>query len=625
LPRRIEKPASREVQLKPDATSGGVAVRARKEPAGAVGRRQRLIGGLLALTLSIVAYVNVFDNPFVYDDYDTVVSNPSLVDVSNVVFVLVHSPFRPVVNVSYALDRLIWGFWAPGFHLTNVLLHALVVGLLYAFILRALSDTRARVSGGELDWRDPGRFDAWAACTAATLFGVHPLMSEAVAYISGRSELLVGVFFFCALLCGRAAIVAPLSPNVDRRRPRLVRSTIGTVVFGVLALFSKESGAMLPFVLCMYDLMVVPGPPEGRRWRLTHVFLPSFAVLAIVGLVRFLFFPLPPSATGASPLFSLLTQSIVIWRYFGLMVWPVGQSIMHGVHYVTTLTDPKGWMALTAIVLLIAASVKLRRLAPLVPFGVLWFFAVAAPSSSIVALREGMAEHRVYLATAGIAIAVARPGMMLFAALSRGRVGVPDSYASALVLLVALFTTLTLARNQVWSSPVHLWAEAVERSPGMWEPHYALGDVLRQRGRCVDAIPHYRVVVRLRPLNKDALTNLGICLAQTGQLQEAERAFKRTIDLDPAFVRAYTNLGALEIVAGKIDAARDHYRKALEVEPRNVLARLQLARLYETHYQDYGAAANLCAEVMALAPATPGVIECVERNQKLAAGGNGGR
>jgi hypothetical protein len=119
LPKRTETAASR---------SGGVAVRAPKKAAGAVGRRQRLIGGLLALTLAGVAYANVFNNPFVYDDYDTVVSNPSLVDVSNVQFVLVHSPFRPVVNMSYALDRLIWGFWAPGFHLTNVLLHGLVVG-----------------------------------------------------------------------------------------------------------------------------------------------------------------------------------------------------------------------------------------------------------------------------------------------------------------------------------------------------------------------------------------------------------------------------------------------------------------------------------------------------------------
>jgi Flp pilus assembly protein TadD len=155
----------------------------------------------------------------------------------------------------------------------------------------------------------------------------------------------------------------------------------------------------------------------------------------------------------------------------------------------------------------------------------------------------------------------------------------------------------------------------------MWEPRYALGDVLRQRGRCLDAIPHYRVVVQLRPSNRDAFTNLGICLAQTGHLEEAERAFRKTLDLDPQYARGYTNLGALAVVAGNMDAARDHYLHAIAVEPRNVLARLQLARLYETTFHDYHAAARMCGEAGSIAPATPGLAECVERNRKLAQDG----
>jgi hypothetical protein len=593
-------------------------VRAPRKGAAPHGRRQRLIGGLLALTLAGVAYANVFNNPFVYDDYDTVVANPSLVDLSNVRFVLGHSPFRPVVNVSYALDRAIWGFWAPGFHTTNVILHMIVVGLLYAFILRALSDTRVRVFGGIVDWRDPGRFDAWAACTAATIFAVHPLMTEAVAYVSGRSELLVGVFFLSALLCGRAAIVAPLSANVARRRVRLVRSTIATVVFGALAVFTKENGAVLPFVLFLYDRLVITGPPEGRQWRTRYVFVPVFALIAAAAISRFLFFPVPASAVGTPPLLSLLTQAIVVFRYLGLMFWPDGQSIMHAVYYVTSPADPRGWLALFVFVMLVTASLQLRHVAPLVPFGLLWFFSVVAPSSSIVALREGMAEHRVYLAAAGLAVAAARPGMLLFAALSHGKKGLPESYASALILITAILTSLTMARNHVWASPVLLWAEAVERSPGMWEPRYALGDVLRQRGRCVEAIPHYRVAVQLRPWNRDAFTNLGICLAQTGHHQEAERAFRKTLELDPAYARGYTNLGALAVVEGKMDDARDHYLQAIAVEPMNVLARLQLARLYEKTYHDYHAAARMCGEAGSIAPSTPGVAECVERNRKLA-------
>ena len=104
--------------------------------------------------LAFAVYANALDNPFVYDDHDTVISNRSLIDPSNVRFVLVYSPFRPVVNASYAIDRAIWGYRPFGFHLTSVLLHALVSVLLYVLLLRALADSRER--RGAVGRDDPG-------------------------------------------------------------------------------------------------------------------------------------------------------------------------------------------------------------------------------------------------------------------------------------------------------------------------------------------------------------------------------------------------------------------------------------------------------------------------------------
>jgi tetratricopeptide (TPR) repeat protein len=608
----------------PQRRRGVAAGAPRKDSVGA-DRHARFIGGCLAVTLSIVAYANAFNNTFVYDDYDTVIANPSLRDLGNIRFILVHSPFRPVVNVSYAIDRALWGYWAPGFHLTSVLLHAVVVGLLYAFILRALSDARVRVHGGTPDSRDPARLDAWTACVAATMFGVHPLMSEAVAYVSGRSELLVGMFFLAALLCGRAAMIAATHAPAGRRKIRVIRATTGTLIAGGLALCSKETGATLPIVLWLYDALILPSDSAARRFRLTRVFGPAFLLVAAAGILRYIFFPPPLSVSAATPGLTLLTQSIVLWRYLGLLLFPVNQSIMHGVHRVTSLVDPLALAAVAAMFLAGWVAFQLRRTAPLFAFGFLWFLVTMAPSSSVFALREGMAEHRAYLGSAAVLVALSRSGMRLFAALSRGRSGVPATCASGLVLLAALLTTLTLLRNKVWENPIALWAEAVEQSPGMWEPRYALADALRQAGACGAAIPHYNVVVRSRPAHRDAFTNLGICLAETGRLDEAEKAFTRALDIDPHFVRAYTNLGSLAILAGNNDLARDRYLEAIATDPQNVLARLQLARLYETVYQDYHSAARMCGEARAFAPRTPGVIECVERNQKLAAARDNGR
>src|SRR5262245_34696859 len=100
------------------------ARRKTSRPVGAPASRGRLLAGAIVACLVFAVYANALDNPFVYDDYDTVINNRSLVDPANVRFVLIYSPFRPVVNASYALDRALWGYRPFGFHLTNVLLHA---------------------------------------------------------------------------------------------------------------------------------------------------------------------------------------------------------------------------------------------------------------------------------------------------------------------------------------------------------------------------------------------------------------------------------------------------------------------------------------------------------------------
>ncbi len=556
-----------------------------------------------AAALAFAVYLNALHNPFVYDDRDTVVANPSLADPSNVRFLLAYSPFRPVVNVSYAIDRRVWGERPFGFHLTNVLLHAIATLLLYVWLLRVFSD------------RGFARHAEEAAFAGAALFALHPIQSEAVGYISGRSELMCAVWFLAALVAARAAIVS---------RSKGLALVAGTC--GMAALASKEVAVALPVVLLAYDWLLRPGDDGARRRRLWTVFAPIFAILVAAALYRLT--ALGPSAVvggQGSPVFNVLTQAIVTWRYAALIVWPHGQSIMHGVHRVTSAADPLGLAAVTALALAVAAAWRVRRSAPLVAFGVLWFLIVLAPSSTIVVLREGMAEHRVYLASAGLFMAMAGLAVAWTAKLAaRGR-AIPLGYRAVFAAILAGLFVLTVQRNHVWASPVTLWTEATIRAPGMWEPHYALADSLRDAGDCARAIPEYEAVVQIAPTSRDAHTNLGICLAQTGQVEAAERAFRRTLEIDPSFARGYTNLGALALVTGEPERARDFYRQAIVLDPKNVLARMQLASLFEHTFKDYHAAASMCGEARLLAPFTPGVVECVERNQRLAAARDQGR
>lgn len=552
----------------------------------------------LLVVLTAAAYLNALDNPFVYDDHDTVVANASLVDLANVKFILVYSPFRPVVNLSYAFDRWAWGYRPFGYHLTNLVLHAIAVMLFFAWLRRLLQD--AGLERGE----------EFAAFTGAALLALHPMQTEAVAYVSGRSELLCAVWFLAALLLARSAM---------RSGSRL--STAGAVTCGVLAIASKETGLVLPVVVLAYAWLL-RRPDDAVRWkRLWVVMVPALVLLGSLGIYRLVMLS-AVSRGSSAPLLNLLTQSVVIWRYVRLLAWPWGQSIMHGVHRASSLLDPLGWLSLAAMAAVCAAAWRTRRSYPLAAFGLVWFLAALAPSSSVIPLREGMAEHRVYLASAGIFLA----GTALVSRLADRWSGTVRRRSAAAVFacLVVLFG-LTVLRNRVWSDPVALWTEATLRAEGMWEPHYALADSLRERGECAAAVPEYRQVVAIRANHRDAYTNLGICLAQTGQLEEAERAFRQVLEIDPRFARGYTNLGALALVANDPSLARDYYREAIAQDPGNVLARMQLASLYEKTFHDYHAAARMCGEARQLAPSTPGVVECVERNQRLAAAGDSGR
>ncbi len=142
-----------------------------------------------AALLGGVVYLNALHNPFVYDDHHTVVQNPSIASVTDVRAVVLGAVTRPIVNFSYALDRAVWGAGPFGFHVTNVLLHMLNVVLLF-----------------QLAWRfEKGRL--LVAFAAAMLLAVHPMMTEAVGYISGRSEVLCATFFMLAIMSGRRWLV----------------------------------------------------------------------------------------------------------------------------------------------------------------------------------------------------------------------------------------------------------------------------------------------------------------------------------------------------------------------------------------------------------------------------------
>lgn len=537
--------------------------------------------------LALAAYLNAFHGPFVYDDRDTIVANPSLRDPSNIRYVITYSLFRPFVNISYAVDYAFWQLDPVGYHVTNVVLHMAAAATFYVLVLRLVQDRNQRQATGL-----PVGLVAFGA---SSIWAVHPLLSEGVAYLSGRSELLGAWTLMVAFLALRSGLL-------DSSRLGYLSGFFALLV----SLGSKETAAVLPLILLLWDRLFADA--AGFRRRLVRVHGPLIALVAVTAVVRVATLVSAEAGLLRTPWQNLLTQSRVILAYASLVIVPSGQSIMHGVRTTTRVWDGPSLVALALLVAAGWGAWRVRGREPIVSFGILWFLVVLLPSSSIIPLKEPMAEHRAYLASAGLVLA----GVTALIAWVPRRPARAARwlYIPALGLLIAL----TWARNHVWADPVRVWSEAVQTAPGQWESHYALGDALREQQRCDEAVPEYERMLKMAPAHRDAANNLGICLAQLGRYEQAEAAFRAAVEIDPGFVRAYNNLGNLALVAGDRAEARRRFLLALDYDRGNVTARRQLAAISEADGQ-FAEAVRYCHELMGIVGRTPDLLECIRRNE----------
>jgi len=564
--------------------------------------RARVACGVAALLAGIV-YVNALRNPFVYDDHRTVVSNTSIEQLTNLKAIAAYDMMRPITNFSYAVDRALWGTSPVGFHVTSVLLHTLNVVLLFLIAWRLNEDWQRR---SPAEGR-PGRPDETliVASVASVLFAVHPIMSQAVGYISARSEVLCSSFFLIAVLFGRRWILEGGT-----------RLATLTVAFWVLALATKETGAMLPFVLFACGRLVIGGTPAEKRRRIPIALAALLALAIAAGLARVAILRVEYPGQVSIHWDYLLLGLDVIRRQILLMFNPGGQSIFHEVSPVG-LFDPRAIVSIALLGLLVAFAWSARRTRGLVTLGIAWFFLLLVPSFVLTVLDRGeaMTEHRVYLASGGLFLAIGAGAGWMTAALERATATTRKLVLGGAVLVALSLAVQTVLRNAVWSDPVALWSEAVELAPKHYRPHLLLGEALQDAGRHDEAAEEFKSVIQMRPAEPAGYVKLGLLYAEMRQLGNAEATFERLQLIDPRSASAALGLGTVAVLSNDPAAARNYFLQTIERDPRNISARQSLARLNEMAPANPAEALRLCEEIQHIDPRTPGNDECIRRNR----------
>ena len=479
------------------------------------------MGGVLLVVLGV--YANSLYNPFQYDDIHSILDNPHIRSLGNIPTFFVQpemfsvhpqsAMYRPFVLVSYALNYTLGEYDVAYYHATNLLVHCGNSLLVFLLLCTLGVGTVGRIVG-------------------TLLFGLHPVNTETVNYISSRSESLCAFFFLLAFLCYRQGTAREYG-----YRPFLVAAAICFAG----AMLSKSVGVTFIGVIFWYELL---RPGEGRTfpriikmqwpfWLVGMVYL--YSIRRLVGTAL-----LGEPVRGVKE--QLLTQVKALVYYMQLLLFPVKLNVEHQF----LLADGIAQGPVLASMLLIASLLfwlfrgrkGMRR-----RFWVGWMGIALAPTL-LVPLNVLVNEHRLYLPTIAFAVLVGLGFDRLFEMRLR-RVAL----ATATVLL--LFGVIAHQRTGVWASAEELWLDSLEKSPLMPRPHIHAGDVHRSNNRSEEALMEYSKALSEYPRmlsGADMLVtynNIGSTYLAMGRFAEATQVYQRALQIDSTYSKVKASLEGL--------------------------------------------------------------------------------
>lgn len=482
---------------------------------------------------------------------------------------------RPVLMISYWLNYQTSGLAPFPYHAVNVVLHALNALLAWAIARRLLA-----VAGETSPRRE------WLAAFGGALFLLHPAQTESVAYVASRSETLSVLFFLSAyavFLYRRQQAISTL------------RALAVLVLFG-LACTVKEHTVVLPALLLLTDYyFTTPFRMEGIR-RNGKLYAPILAagLLGAAAVWRVL-------ATAQTAGFQireftwyeyLFTQFRVILTYLRLYVLPVNLNGDYNYGVSRSLLEPATLAALLLLLGLVWIAWKRRRDYTLASFGFLGFLLLLAPTSSVVPIRDVIAERRLYLPFLCLIL-------LTLDLLRRWRPPVAALAAVSGVVLIAAGAA-TYQRSQVWSSALAFWQDTVAKSPNNARAHFQLAYAQWHEGRCAEALKSYEKVARLEKPDDRLLIDWALALECAGRVDEAVAKLREAGKLAPT-AHVYAQIGMIYGKHNRAEEALAALAEAEKIDPRFEMTYVYKGNVYATR-GDWASAAAHYRHAAALNP-----------------------
>lgn len=533
--------------------------------------------------------------------------------------------YRPFLVTSYAINYAIGGLNPAGYHLVNLLFHigsSFLVYLILEAILGSsglLPVTFTSLSAALIFAAHPVNAEGVNYITArsSVMCSFFYLLSfyfwvrfKDVQSRNVRSRDVAAGFSLRnqGRLPGNPETI---SGQVTERRLKLAATLhyITSIIAFVLAMLTKEIAITLPVMLFLYNLYfcrpeVTPSPAPCSRtkvrrpnrvlgfslslpaacWRLL-AYLP-YTLLVILPYLAYRSRVFGRIVSGQSRDFykNLLTQPKVLVKYLRLMLFPSGLTIDHDIAVSIAIYDIYVLLSILALLSVLTAAYFLYRKGGewrVLSFFVLWFFVSLLPTT-IIPLNAILQENRGYLAGivfplfAGICLSKLSglySGNTLPVS-QKGLSSVSPEFprrASIAILLVMLsiYSLLTVQRNSVWKNDYTLWSDAVNKAPASARAHDNLGLAYIGKGKYELALAEFQKTLKLNPRYYLAYYNAGVVYQLQNKLDLARSSYEACIRINPGYFRTYYNLGIVYKRIGEIDKAIEVYERAIALDPRH--------------------------------------------------------
>jgi tetratricopeptide (TPR) repeat protein len=535
---------------------------------------------LLLAVVTMLAYHPAWHGGVLWDD-DAHIGGPELRTLDGlrrIWFVpRTTQQYYPLLHTSYWLQQKLWGDSITGYHIVNLLLHIGCVVLVLR-IVRFL-----RIPGAEL---------------AATIFALHPVNVETVAWIAERKNTLSGVFALAATLW-----YLRFDENRSRRSYALA---LGLFLLGLL---SKTAIVTLPLAL----LVIFWWKRGAISWRHDVVpLIPFFFFSAAAGLmtrwVEYGNIGYRARMLDLSLLDRCLIAGRAFWFYLWKLLWPSNLMFVYP-RWEISAAVPWQYIFPLAVLVLLGILWSLRRWSRTPLAGVLVYMVLLLPSLGFANiyffLYSFVADHWQYLACLGI-ITPCASGIVLLA--TRLKSGYAWLEPGVTLVIGGVMFLLTWQQSRIYNNAETLYRTTIAHNPACWlaydqlvdilyqanripeamnlfkdelriKPavaHYSLGNALLRKGRTSEAIDQFTEALRINPDYAEAHNNLGYALLVTGRTSAAIEQCKEALRIDPTYAHAHNNLGNALAQTGRASEAIDHYKQTLRMNPNSADAHSNL-------------------------------------------------